>query len=125
MDVLVRHGYYFDNSTARIAGQANVNAGYTAIDNDTGNLFLRTPTGWVPQDGVELTLVKYAGSGFTYVAEAVMGTARSTAAWRVMRITDASGDIVYAGAVGSTAGTFAFAATDLATVAALTYTLGA
>lgn len=71
------------------------------------------------------TLVKYAGGGFTYFCNAVPGTARSTAAWRVSRLTDATGDIVYAGAVGSTVATFAFAATDLATVAALTYTLGA
>lgn len=71
------------------------------------------------------SFVKYAGSGYTYIAEAIMGTARSTALWRVMRITDATGDIVYAGAVGSTVGTFVFAATDLATVAALTYTLAA
>lgn len=71
------------------------------------------------------TLVKYTGSGYTYLCEAVMGTARSTALWRVTRITDTTGDIVYAGVAGTTAGTFAFAATDLATVAALTYTLGA
>ena len=71
------------------------------------------------------TLVKYTGSGYTYLCESVMGTARSTAAWRVFRITDATGDGVYAGVAGTTVGTFAFAATDLATVAALTYTLGA
>ena len=71
------------------------------------------------------SFVKYAGSGYTYLAEAALGTARSTAAWRVSRITDATGDIVYAGVAGTTVGTFAFAATDLATVAALTYTLGA
>lgn len=69
------------------------------------------------------SFVKYTGSGYTYLCEAAMGTARSTSAWRVARITDATGDIVYAGAVGATVGTFAFAATDLATVAALTYTL--
>lgn len=72
-----------------------------------------------------LTVVKYTSGGYTYICEAVMGTARSTAAWRVMRITDATGDIVYAGVAGTTVGTFAFAATDAATVAALTYTLGA
>ena len=71
------------------------------------------------------TLVKYTGSGYTYLCDAVMGTARSTAAWRVFRVTDATGDGVYAGVAGTTVGTFAFAATDLATVAALTYTLGA
>ena len=47
MDVLARHGYYFDNSTARIAGQANVPSGYTAIDNDTGHIFLRITGGWL------------------------------------------------------------------------------
>lgn len=109
----------------RVANEGNVDAGEYSLDRDTGHVFLRTATGWTPQEGVELSMVKYAGSGFTYIAEAVMGTARSTAAWRVMRITDASGDIVYAGSVGTTAGTFSFAATDLATVAALTYTLGA
>lgn len=66
------------------------------------------------------TMVKYAGSGYTYLCEADIGTARSTAAWRVTRITDATGDIVFAGT-----GAFEHAATDLATVAALTYTLGA
>lgn len=66
------------------------------------------------------TLVKYAGAGFTYFCNAVPGTARSTATWRVSRLTDATGDIVYAGT-----GLFEHAATDLATVAALTYTLGA
>lgn len=67
-----------------------------------------------------LTLVKYTGSGYTYLCEAAPGTARSTAAWRVCRITDATGDCVYAGT-----GLPQHAATDLATVAALTYTLGA
>jgi len=67
-----------------------------------------------------LTMVKYSGSGYTYLCEAAPGTARSTAAWRVCRITDASGDCVYAAA-----GLFAHAATSLAVVAALTYTLGA
>jgi len=71
------------------------------------------------------SLVKYSGSGYTYLCEAAIGTARSTAAWRVLRITDATGDMVYAGTVGTTAGTFAFAGTSLAVVAALTYTLGA
>lgn len=115
----------YNTASLRTASEAGVLAGEYALDKDTGNVFKRTSTGWDPQDGVELNLVKYSGSGFTYIAEAVMGTARSTAAWRVFRTTDASGDIVYAGVVGTTAGTFAFAATDLATVAALTYTLGA
>jgi len=70
--------------------------------------------------GAALTLVKYSGSGYTYICEALVGTARSTAAWRVMRITDATNDIVYAGT-----GAFDQVATNLAAVAALTYTLGA
>ena len=72
-----------------------------------------------------LTTVVYAGSGYTYICKAPMGTARSTAGWQIARFTDSNGDKVFAGAVGSTVGTFAFAATDLATVAAHTYTLGA
>ena len=71
------------------------------------------------------TFVKYSGSGYTYLAEAQLGTARSTSEWRVTRITDATGDIVYAGTAGVNVGAFDFPATDLATVAALTYTLGA
>lgn len=67
-----------------------------------------------------MSMVKYAGSGYTYLCEAPPGTARSTASWRVMRITDASGDCVFAGT-----GAFGHAATDLATVAALAYTLEA
>lgn len=67
-----------------------------------------------------LTMIKYTGSGYTYICEAAIGTARSTAGWRVLRITDATGDTVYAGT-----GLFAHAATSLAVVAALTYTLGA
>jgi len=66
------------------------------------------------------TLIKYSSGGYTYLCEAKIGTARSTAAWRVQRITDATGDIVFAGT-----GLFAHAATDASTVAALTYTLGA
>lgn len=71
-------------------------------------------------DDPALTLVKYAGGGYTYYCEGMPGTARSTALWRVMRITDATGDVVYAGN-----GSASHAATDLATVAALTYTLEA
>lgn len=47
MDVLVRHGFPFANSTARIADQANVPGGYTAIDLDTGHIFLRNTGGWL------------------------------------------------------------------------------
>ena len=66
------------------------------------------------------TLIKYASGGYTYLCEAESGTARSTAVWRVTRITDATGDMVFAGT-----GLFAHAATNTAAVAALTYTLGA
>lgn len=67
-----------------------------------------------------LSMAKYVGGGYTYLCEAAPLTARSTAAWQVCRITDATGDCVYAGT-----GLPEHAATDLATVAALTYTLGA
>lgn len=66
------------------------------------------------------TLVQYADATYQYLCEAMPGTARSDAAWRVCRVTIATGDMVYAGA-----GSAAHSATDLATVAALTYTLGA
>lgn len=67
-----------------------------------------------------LTLVKYTSGGYTYLCEAAIGSARSSAVWRVTRVTDATGDIVYAGT-----GLFEHASTDAATVASLTYTLGA
>lgn len=69
-----------------------------------------------------LNTIKYSGGGYTYFCETPPGAdcARSTDAWRVLRINDATGDAVYAGA-----GRFEHSATDLATVAALTYTLGA
>jgi hypothetical protein len=67
-----------------------------------------------------LTFVKYTGGGYTYWCEAAIGSARSGSVWMVARVTDATGDIIYAGT-----GVFDQAATDLATVAALTYTLGA
>lgn len=66
------------------------------------------------------TLVVYAGSGFTYYCSALPGTARSGSTWQVYRKTDATGDFVYAGS-----GLFAHAATSLAVVAALSYSLGA
>ena len=67
-----------------------------------------------------LSFVSYSGGGYTYLCEAPVGTARSTASWRVTRITDATNDAIFAGTAD-----FEHAATDLATVAALTYTLGA
>ena len=81
---------------------------------------MTTATLILAKEDPALTLVKYAGGGYTYYAESMPGTARSAAAWRVMRVTDATGDMIYAGS-----GAAAYAATDLATVAALTYTLGA
>lgn len=91
-------------------------AGWVQTHDASGAAIVSSPT---------LTMVKYTSGGYTYICEAALGTARSTAAWRVMRITDSTSDIVFAGAAGSTVGTFAFTATDAATVAALTYTLGA
>jgi hypothetical protein len=67
-----------------------------------------------------LTFITYAGGGFTYYCEAAPETARSDAAWRVSRKTDATGDIITAGT-----GAFDQTADDLAEVAGLTYTLGA
>jgi hypothetical protein len=67
-----------------------------------------------------LTYVNYSNATYTYYCEAAAGTARSTAAWQVTRKTNATGDMIYAGT-----GAFEHAATDIATVAALTYTLGA
>lgn len=86
---------------------------------DTGNAIVDVANGAIHTSDPALTLVKYSGSGYTYLCEAAIGSARSGSVWRVARITDATGDIVYAGT-----GLFAHAATDLATVAALTYTLG-
>ena len=70
--------------------------------------------------GPTLTYVTYSDATYTYYCEAAVGTARSTAAWQVSRKTSATGDIVYAGT-----GAFDQAATSLAVVGALTYTLGA
>lgn len=67
-----------------------------------------------------LTFVTYAGSGYTYWCEAAIGSARSDSVWSIVRKTDATGDLVYAGE-----GLFDQDATDLSTVAGLTYTLGA
>lgn len=66
------------------------------------------------------SIVNYSDATYAYYCVALPGTARSTAAWQVFRKTIATGDIVYAGT-----GAYNNAATDLATVSALTYTLGA
>ena len=91
--------------------------GTTAVNIDVTDLGDRHGPAHVTDPS--LTMIKYTGSGYTYICEAAIGTARSTAGWRVLRITDATGDIVYAGT-----GLFAHAATSLAVVAELTYTLG-
>ena len=105
-----------------------VSVEYDRSISDTGVVYEWTGAAWqvISTGGAahvtdpSLTLLKYASGGYTYLCEAEIGTARSTAAWRVTRITDATGDMVFAGT-----GLFAHAATDAATVAALTYTLGA
>jgi hypothetical protein len=72
--------------------------------------------------GPPLNYITYSDATYTYYCEGPPGptAARSTAVWQVSRKTNATGDIIYAGT-----GAFAHAATDIATVAALTYTLGA
>lgn len=66
-------------------------------------------------------VIKYSGGGYIYICEAPPGSgcARSGAVWRVQRIAESTGEVVYAGA-----GSFDCPATDLATVAALAYVLG-
>lgn len=66
-----------------------------------------------------VSFIKYSDATYEYFCEAAPTTARSTAAWRVLRKTIATGDMVYAGT-----GLAEHAATDLSTVGALTYTLG-
>ena len=70
---------------------------------------------------VALTLVQYSDATYNYYCESGPKTSRSAAVgWRVSRKTISTGDIIYAGVGG-----FDHPATDLATVAALSYTLGA
>ena len=69
---------------------------------------------------VALTLVQYSDATYNYYCESGPKNARSAAVWRISRKTIATGDIVYAGVGG-----FDHAATNLATVTALSYTLGA
>lgn len=68
-----------------------------------------------------LNFVKYSDATYEYYCEAFPGSsaARSLPVWRVLRKTISSGDMVYA-----EGGEFEHAATNLATVAALTYTMG-
>lgn len=69
---------------------------------------------------VALTLVVHEDATNKYLCEALPQTAKSSPAWRVARLNKSTGETVWAGDGG-----FGYAATDLATVAALTYTLGA
>lgn len=94
-------------------------------ENSTTGAFERrkirtTDAGAVLVTNPALTYVTYSDATYTYYCEAAVGTARSTAAWQVSRKTNATGDIVFAGT-----GAFDQAATSLAVVGALTYTLGA
>lgn len=72
-------------------------------------------------DDLALNLVQYKGGGYTYFCQCPPGPgcARSAPVWRVMRMTDATGDMVFAGT-----GRFEHVATDLTAAAGLTYTLG-
>lgn len=80
--------------------------------------------GGLAELGADLAInsIKYSGGGYTYFCETAPGVdcARGAAIWRVLRITDVTGDAIWAGT-----GRFEHAATDLATVAALAYALGA
>ncbi len=66
------------------------------------------------------TYVEYENATYKYYCEAPVGTALSDSAWQVMRKTLADNTIIFAGT-----GAFEHAATNLAAVVALTYTLGA
>ena|SRR3990167_1640747 len=77
-------------------------------------------TGNLIESASILNYVTYSDATYTYYCEAPVGTARSTAAWQISRKTNSTGDIIYAGT-----GAFDQAATSLAVVGALTYTLGA
>lgn len=69
-----------------------------------------------------LNFITYSDATYEYYCETPPGpsVARSSAIWRVARKTIATGDVIYAGT-----GKPEHAATNIATVAALTYTLGA
>lgn len=69
---------------------------------------------------VEPIFVTYSDATYEYFCEAAPGTSRSTPAWQVSRKTIATGDVIPAGD-----GSASYQATNIATVAALTYTLGA
>ena len=66
------------------------------------------------------TFQPYSGGGYSYWCEAPPLSNLSDPVWLIIRKNDATGAMLYAGT-----GKFDQLATDLATVAALTYTLGA
>lgn len=106
--------YVFDGNSwfVRVLQYQDSTTGYA------GNL--KGASGVAHVTGPALTYVTYSDATYTYYCEAAVGTARSAAAWQVSRKTNATGDIVYA-----STGAFDQAATSLAVVGALTYTLGA
>lgn len=66
---------------------------------ETGRKFLKGTNGALHvADGALTTLIdSTTTAGYTYIGEAVPGTATSAASWRVARITDATGSMYYAG----------------------------
>lgn len=66
-----------------------------------------------------LVMVPYSGGGYDYFCEAIPGVAKTSNAWRITRVLQSTGQVDYAGS-----GIFEHPATDLATVAALTYNQG-
>ena len=84
---------------------------------------LKSANGAACVTDIPLNSVTYAGGGYTYYCQSVGGSALNAAVWQVMRKTEATGTMTYAG-TGSTFGAFAHLATDLATVAALVYNGG-
>jgi hypothetical protein len=119
---------YVGTAAATKPTDASVPTGAKYWETDTDKIYEWDGDSWVLKSvgGAALvtdpnyTTVIYESGGYTYLCKAAVGTARSTEAWRVLRITDSTGDGVYAGT-----GLPEHAATDAATVAALTYTLGA
>jgi len=109
-------------------GNEDIGAGSTFWESNTDNAYKYDGNSWYKTSisgaalvtDPALTYVTYSDATYTYYCEAAVGTARSTAAWQVSRKTNSTGDIVYAGT-----GAFDPAATSLAVVGALTYTLGA
>jgi hypothetical protein len=79
-----------------------------------------SPAGLVVTVSKPTSYIKYTDAPYEYYCQAAVASARSDAVWQVIRKTIATGDMLYAGT-----GLAAHAATDIATVAALTYTLGA